>query len=1620
MRRKLAGTTRTVGLWCAAASAFLASAANAATVRFQIADENGVLISDAKVELLSAKGKPQDLKQIDKQTWSFETDDTKVQLNVHRGRTGGLAELEFAADASAEFSYLLRLQPSGVKPELVSTSRPGGKNTSNLRQNLGTTKAEVLFAPPANDLCGSAITVAVPSVTPGTTVEATVDAGLPSCTTSVTAGGVWYSFTGTGTSVTASLCTGTPYDSKITVFSGSCATPVCVAGNDDTTGCGGGNDGSVTFCATLGVNYLVLVHGFSSGTGAFELTLASGASCAPPANDLCVNATPVGALPASVSVTNTFATNDTLAVCGSSPHNKTTWFTVVGDGTTFTASTCDALTTVGDTELIVYCGDCVTPLCIGGDDDACPGPPNPPGSNGNQSIFSWCTQAGATYLIAVGNFSSTLTGNIQLNVTSSGSSCPGPISCLTITGACCVAGTCTGTLEEADCLTAGGTWFVGESCPAFACPQPCTRGDTCAAPTDISGVPYNDASNTCSCSDNYDETCPFVGPGSADIVYRYTPAVDECVDITLCNGTNYDSKVYVYSGSCPLSPGSPFACNDDLCALQSEISGLQLIGGTTYYIVIDGYDGDCGDYVLDISACAGPCNVTCSPGSTAEGEPDCGPEYNDQFNGGCNSIPSVFSDIACGQSVCGESGNFLVTGQEACIVDADCPFIGDTCVGGLCVHQTRDTDWYTVTLATAQQLTFTVESEFPGLFGIVDTGGIDDCAFVTSFLIADVTDPCTPNSVTAPVPAGTWYLFVSTADFAGVTCGSEYSATLDCAALPDGACCAANGSCSITNQPDCAGVWQGPGSGCTPNPCPQPPANDHCDQAVAVAVPSTTPGTTAAADVDSGFPSPCGDSTITSPGVWYSVIGTGNSMTASLCNGNTAYDSKMSVFCPDCVAPVCVDGNDDFCGLQSEVSWCSALGQTYLILVHGFGGDNGPFELVVSDDGAACPAPVSCVAVPPCPGPGDCCVDNFPTIGCSEQTCCETVCACDSFCCGDFGGGWDSNCAGPNLFVPGCSALDLCVACQPQPETGGCCQGLACSILTQADCATAGGTYLGDGSDCSGPGAGNPRLYEADPGLAIPDGDPVGITDVINVPDSFTIGSVDVDLRIPHTWVGDLIVTITHNATSVTVVDQMGFPTLAFGCNSNDLDVVIDDDGTGGPIEALCGPSDADPTPTSPPSYLPASALSAFNGMDAAGPWTITVSDNAGFDTGTLEHWSLHIDEPGPSPCVPRGACCTSETVCLIQTQADCTGVYLGDGTNCGAGGPVTTFVSDPNVAIPDNDPLGVSDSINVPASFTVTDVDVDLVVPHTWVGDLIVTLTHGGTVTIVDRIEFPLLAFGCNSNDLDIVLDDEGTGGAIEDNCGPSDADPTPTSPPNYIPSGALSAFDGSDSSGLWTISITDNAGFDTGSLVHWSLHLQQAGPGPCEGAFTGACCDTNGPNAGCVDGVTAQDCVGPDKVFTAGATCNSPNYTCACIPNCAGRECGDDGCGGSCGSCDDGNGCTNDSCDVAGQCVNTPVVCNDNVACTSDACVSGACQYTPNDAACDDGFFCTGVETCSAAGCVSGTSPCTGTETCNEDSDTCETGAIPTVSAWGLAVLALILMVGAKLGFGRKEATA
>lgn len=134
---------------------------------------------------------------------------------------------------------------------------------------------------PTNDLCEDAILLSIPSVTSGSTTEATFDDDVPHCGTAlVTAPGVWYKVIGNGNQLTATTCREFyDYDDQISIFESGCDVLTCITGNDDN--CSGFNNlhATVTWCSKPEREYLIFVHGFSGATGDFELEIIDGFPC---------------------------------------------------------------------------------------------------------------------------------------------------------------------------------------------------------------------------------------------------------------------------------------------------------------------------------------------------------------------------------------------------------------------------------------------------------------------------------------------------------------------------------------------------------------------------------------------------------------------------------------------------------------------------------------------------------------------------------------------------------------------------------------------------------------------------------------------------------------------------------------------------------------------------------------------------------------------------------------------------------------------------------------------------------------------------------------------------------------------------------------------------------------------------------------------------------------------------------------------------------------------------------------------------------------------------------------------------------------------------------------------
>ncbi|MCK4461441.1 MAG: dockerin type I repeat-containing protein, partial [candidate division Zixibacteria bacterium] len=270
-------------------------------------------------------------------------------------------------------------------------------------------------------------------------------------------------------------------------------------------------------------------------------------------------------------------------------------------------------------------------------------------------------------------------------------------------------------------------------------------GDDVGSATVIDAVPYYNTGTTAGYTNDYDEVCPYTGSTAPDVVYSFAPDADIVVDISLCD-SDYDTKLYLYENT--VTPGDPFACNDDACpGYRSALWELQLYGGNTYYIVVDGYGTDYGDYVIDMTEYFEPDPFECPPGAGYEVEL-CG----EDLNGGCNMSTPAFQPIECGDTVCGW-------------IWAD---------GG-----TRDTDWYTVEFFVETEVTFSGSANFTFVIGFVDTS---DCALASSLDPYATGNPDDVVSVTRTCGPGVYWVFVSHQDYYDHPCGTnnDYWCALDC------------------------------------------------------------------------------------------------------------------------------------------------------------------------------------------------------------------------------------------------------------------------------------------------------------------------------------------------------------------------------------------------------------------------------------------------------------------------------------------------------------------------------------------------------------------------------------------------------------------------------------------------------------------------------------------------------------------------------------------------------------------------------------------------------------------------------------------------------------------------
>jgi immune inhibitor A len=166
-------------------------------------------------------------------------------------------------------------------------------------------------------------------------------------------------------------------------------------------------------------------------------------------------------------------------------------------------------------------------------------------------------------------------------------------------------------------------------------------------------------------------------------------------------------------------------------------------------------------------------------------------------------------------------------------------------------------------------------------------------------------------------------------------------------------------------------------------------------------------------------------------------------------------------------------------------------------------------------------------------------------------------------------------------------------------------------------------------------------------------------------------------------------------------------------------------------------------------------ALRAFTGLAVAGDWRLRIVDTAKGDTGVLESWALAIVPDGGSDVVKR--------------------------------------TSKPNLAIPDANAAGVSDSVTLVEAGIARSIAVKVDISHTYVGDL--------------RLE---------------LVGPNGERGVLQNRTGGATRDLKATFASLDTP--GLGVLVGRELRGTWALSVSDLAGRDTGKLNAWELEIKKA----------------------------------------------------------------------------------------------------------------------------------------------------------------------------------------------------
>jgi len=451
-----------------------------------------------------------------------------------------------------------------------------------------------------------------------------------------------------------------------------------------------------------------------------------------------------------------------------------------------------------------------------------------------------------------------------------------------------------------------GTGCPGEECGTCPDGQSCDGGlcivftpKTCATPATIncgdtlagSNGPAADALNGYACASSLAET-------AGDEVYALTLDADSEVAIDL-TGLSADLDLFVLTGTCDAA-----SCSNHSAGVSSEHVELTGTAGTTYYIVVDGYGGSSSAYSLAVTcgaACVPDCTgLECGPDPVCGTE--CGPCGGGQqcTDGVCEDVQGLTcatpGSLACGASVQGDT-----TTSPALMTDYDCSFFAEP--GGEDVYELTGLGVGATATLSLTGLTNDLDLL---LFAVAEGGQCGAAACV------DYGD----SSIEFAVEAGvTYYAVVETyrADEP-----DAYTLALSCTAVCDPVC--------------------GEGQECVDGTCVDLPTLS-CDGATPITCDGgvVTGDNTSGSDVVEEYS--CSNWTESGPEVVYSFTAPAAGWYSFDLVVGDVIDLDLFVLDSACDPAACLAYG------SSSATFEATAGATYYIVVEGYLGDAGAFDL---------------------------------------------------------------------------------------------------------------------------------------------------------------------------------------------------------------------------------------------------------------------------------------------------------------------------------------------------------------------------------------------------------------------------------------------------------------------------------------------------------------------------------------------------------------------------------------------------------------------------------------------------------------------------------------------------